>query len=476
MENSAVDRTDATEDGRPRATASISPARGDGWRAMRPTPVAVAQPVERPPETRGAAGSIPAGHIARRTRPTRSARGRTATGAVPRLENGWLSRAWGFDSLSFRPGSVAQQAELPALNRRVAGSTPAGALSRHRPRPSRPAEPASGPLGDASARERSQVVHVADRAPDAGVRRASPQDARRDARSEAWPSGKAAPCYGVGASSASAGSSPAASVPFRPVAQWKRAVGFEPTCRPFESGRGVSHHDRPRVAQLRRAPLLQRGGWGFESLTADTPLKLSSAEQPPCKRKAVGSIPTWGSSPPRSPTWQRHPAQTRTSRGSNPRGGTFGGGTHGSPPAPSFGATPPCGSASRPASRPPASPRRRPGRGVDRPRAGATPCPSAVRSLRRCDVVQWQDVRLLPGERWFDPSRRSCFPRSSNGRIFGSEPKDAWFESRPRSSIIRTRTWRPSGFQRRRRGFDSFRPCSTRPGRLVGQDPGLSHR
>ena len=160
-----------------------------------------------------------------------------------------------------------------------------------------------------------------DRAPDAGVRRPSPHDARRDGRSEAWPSGKAAPCYGVGASSASAGSSPAASVPFRPVAQWKRAVGFEPTCRPFESGRGVSH-DRPRVAQLRRAPLLQRGGWRFESFAADTPLKLSSAEQPPCKRTVVGSIPTWGSSSPRSPTWQRHPAQTRTSRGSNPRGGT----------------------------------------------------------------------------------------------------------------------------------------------------------
>ena len=153
-----------------------------------------AQPVERPPETRGVAGSIPAGHIARRTRPTRSARGRTATGAVPRLENGWLSRAWGFDSLSFRLGSVAQQAELPALNRAVAGSTPAGAL-------------------------------FSDRAPEAGVRRASPQDPRRGARSEAWPSGKAAPCYGVGAS---AGSIPAASV-FRPVAQRQRAVGFEPT-------------------------------------------------------------------------------------------------------------------------------------------------------------------------------------------------------------------------------------------------------
>ena len=39
------------------------PSRGDGWRAMCPMPVAVAQPVERPPETRGAAGSIPAGHI-----------------------------------------------------------------------------------------------------------------------------------------------------------------------------------------------------------------------------------------------------------------------------------------------------------------------------------------------------------------------------------------------------------------------------
>ena len=260
----------------------------DGGRCAQP--VAVAQPVERPPETRGAAGSIPAGHIARRTRPTRPARGRTATGAVPRLENGWLSRAWGFDSLSFRLGSVAQQAELPALNRAVAGSTPAGAL-------------------------------FPDRAPEAGVRRASPQDARRDARSEAWPSGKAAPCYGVDASSVRR-FEPCCLRPFPPRSSVEESSGLRTHVRPFESGRGVSHHHRPRVAQLRRAPLLQRGGWGFESLAADMPLKLSSAEQPPCKRKAVGSIPTWGSSSPRSPTWQRHPAQTRTSRGSNPRGGT----------------------------------------------------------------------------------------------------------------------------------------------------------
>ena len=131
----------------------------------------------------------------------------------------------------------------------------------------------------------------------------------------------------------------------------EESSGLRTHVRPFESGRGVSHHHRPRVAQLRRAPLLHRGGWGFESLTADTPSKLSSAEQPPCKRKAVGSIPTWGSSPPRSPTWQRHPAQNRTSRGSNPRGGTGGWGNpwfpHRPPPS---GRTPPCAwSASRPA-------------------------------------------------------------------------------------------------------------------------------
>ena len=383
---------------------------------MRPTPVAVAQPVERPPETRGAAGSIPAGHIARRTRPTRSARGRTATGAVPRLENGWLSRAWGFDSLSFRLGSVAQQAELPALNRRVAGSTPAGALSRHRPRPSRPDCHRRGtPSRKRAASAGSGVrlphlpLHVADRAPDAGVRRASPQDARRDARSEAWPSGKAAPCYGVGASSASAGSSPAASVPFRPVAQWKRAVGFEPTCRPFESGRGVSH-DRPRVAQLRRAPLLQRGGWGFESLTADMPLKLSSAEQPPCKRKAVGSIPTWGSSPlvaqpGRGIRLRPGPVVVRIHAG-----GLGVGEPMVPPPAPSFGAYTTVRLVSLPAGQ--AGLRRHcadnlagatvPGQGRCVP-SRRLPC----RSLTRCDVVQWQDVRLLPGERWFDPSRRS---------------------------------------------------------------------
>ena len=99
---------------------------------------------------------------------------------------------------------------------------------------------------------------MTDRAPDAGVRRPSPHDGRRDGRSEAWPSGKAAPCYGVGASSASAGSSPAASVPFRPVAQWKRAVGFEPTCRPFESGRGVSQRSTAGSSIAESASLTKR--------------------------------------------------------------------------------------------------------------------------------------------------------------------------------------------------------------------------
>src|SRR5687768_12716929 len=72
-------------------------------------------------------------------------------------------------------------------------------------------------------------------------------------------------------------------------------------------------HVLPRVAQLRRAPLLQRGGWGFESLAADMPLRLGSAEQPPCKRTVVGSIPSWGFGvgeplvPPRAPSsWLPH--------------------------------------------------------------------------------------------------------------------------------------------------------------------------
>jgi hypothetical protein len=126
---------------------------------------------------------------------------------------------------------------------------------------------------------------------------------------------------------------------FRPVAQRRRAVGFEPTrarsnragavrrgdpvvpprapsfCvvhvqaasglpagkaglrprRPRHTHTHTHTTSQPRVAQLRRAPLLQRGGWRFESFAADTPLKLSSAEQPPCKRTVVGSIPTWGS-------------------------------------------------------------------------------------------------------------------------------------------------------------------------------------
>ena len=229
---------------------------------------------------------------------------------------------------------------------------------------------------------------------------------------------------------------------------------------------------------MRRAPLLQRGGWGFESLAADRPLKLSSAEQPPCKRKAVGSIPTWGSSSPRSPTWQRHPAQTRTSRGSNPRGGTGGGGTHGSPTGPLLrgvhhrAVSLPAGQAGLRRHCADSTGRGdRSGPGPVHPlAASAMPLTHAMRRRSmagRPAVTRTTLVRPQPSQ---------LIPRSSNGRIFGSEPKDAWFESRPRSWILRTRTWRPRGLQHRRRGFDSFRPCSTRPGRLVGQDAGLSHR
>jgi hypothetical protein len=83
------------------------------------TLVVEAQSVERPPETRGVAGSTPADHIPRLRSSRESSRllpgealvgtqpgspsGRTAIGAVRRLENGRVARSWGFDSLSFRP-------------------------------------------------------------------------------------------------------------------------------------------------------------------------------------------------------------------------------------------------------------------------------------------------------------------------------------------------------------------------------------
>src|SRR6266540_1171549 len=43
--------------------------------------------------------------------------GRTAIGAVPRLENGWASGPWGFDSLSFRRSGVVELARRAAVTR-----------------------------------------------------------------------------------------------------------------------------------------------------------------------------------------------------------------------------------------------------------------------------------------------------------------------------------------------------------------------
>jgi hypothetical protein len=172
--------------------------------SCRPRQGSVAQTVELPALTRGRAGSTPAGAIS-------SILGRTATGAVPRLENGWGASPWGFDSLSFR-----------------------------------------------SAR-RSRA------------RRASPPGTRRDARifQEAWPSRQGSalltrrretvrrfePCC----------------LRFRPVAQWTQSSGLRTHRAPVRIGPGRLSRRRshPRVAQQRRAPLLQRGGWGFESLAAD---------------------------------------------------------------------------------------------------------------------------------------------------------------------------------------------------------------
>jgi hypothetical protein len=51
--------------------------------------------------------------------------GRTATGAVPRFENGWASGPWGFDSLSFRFVPVWSSGKTRDCYSRGAGSIPA---------------------------------------------------------------------------------------------------------------------------------------------------------------------------------------------------------------------------------------------------------------------------------------------------------------------------------------------------------------
>jgi hypothetical protein len=93
--------------------------------------------------------------------------GRTATGAVSRLENGWASGPWGFDSLSFRSrrhgrarqgsallprrrphgrsqvrillppfrSGVVELERRAVVTRESAGSSPAAGASRHRPAP-----------------------------------------------------------------------------------------------------------------------------------------------------------------------------------------------------------------------------------------------------------------------------------------------------------------------------------------------------
>ena len=122
----------------------------------------------------------------------------------------------------------------------------------------------------------------------------------------------------------------------------------------------------------------------------------------------------------------------------------------------------------------------------------------------RCDVVQTAGLPAVTRRTLVRPQPSQLIPRSSNGRIFGSEPKDAWFESRPRSSITRTRhgvhavsntaaegsipsvraaharveAWGNPWFPHEPPGSDrGMSPSySSRPGRLVGQDAGLSHR
>ena len=146
------------------------------------------------------------------------------------------------------------------------------------------------------------------------------------------------------------------------------------------------------------------------------PLKLSSAEQPPCKRTVVGSIPTWGSQSPlvaqpgRGIRLRTGPVVVRIhARGLGPGGTPWCSAT-----SPSLGLV-----------------HRTPWAGLPGGEAALrreTSC-MASETLLHCDVVQWEDTRLLTGQRWFDPSRRSSFlglltagSSALNRRMRGSNP------------------------------------------------------
>jgi hypothetical protein len=181
-------------------------------------------------------------------------------------------------------------------------------------------------------------------------------------------------------------------------------VGFEPTCaRSNRAGASLSSQITPPAGSSkaesasltkrrlgvriprRGPPLIAQPGRGTGSrrrtvevrllLGGLTPLKLSSAERPPCKRTGVGSIPTWGSDrgepmvPPRPPSSRGNGSEVPTPRSPTGRGA-----------------------------------RLRPGRFVVRIHAGGSAAgstPLDATSFNR------QDARLLPGACWFDPSRRS---------------------------------------------------------------------
>ena len=142
--------------------------------------MAEAQSVERPPETRGVAGSIPAGHI--------------------------------------RLDSVAQ-AELPVLTRADVGSTPTGVTKwkdcHWRGIPSRKR------VGFAALGVRLPLLPLVRR--HGRVRQGSALLARRRQQPLA-------------------GSNPAASAS-SPRSSAEKSSGFRPHARPFESGRGVHVHD-----------------------------------------------------------------------------------------------------------------------------------------------------------------------------------------------------------------------------------------
>jgi len=189
--------------------------------------------------------------------------GRTAIGAVSRLENGWASWPWGFDSLSFRLRPVAQWRRAVGFEPTRARSSRAGASDSR----CDVVQPVGRPAVTRRMLVRSQPSQLltTPRSSSGGGRR-SLTSAARPARALVRP----------GFAPANPGLAPQLSrIPLGAlrVSRSRTRLGMRPGCLPGEAG-SIPVESVFSRSSTGRAPRFYRGEWGFESSRRDCVARL----------------------------------------------------------------------------------------------------------------------------------------------------------------------------------------------------------